>query len=44
MAQTSFKKFPFNLELAKKITNECYEEFIKELDAESTATTKNKQQ
>lgn len=40
MTQTKFKKFPFNLELAKKITNECYEEFIKELDAASTATTK----
>ena len=42
MTQTKFKKFPFNLELAKKITNECYEEFIKELDAASTATTKKR--
>lgn len=42
MAQIQFKKFPFNLELVKKITNECYEEFIKKLDAASTATTKKR--
>lgn len=40
--EIQFKKFSFNLELAKKITNECYEEFIKELDAASTATTKKR--
>lgn len=32
MAQIQFKKFSFDLELAKKITNKSYEELIKELE------------